>query len=153
ESYFAMGTYALTGTWRENAERFFRNPACNSRFYGLFRTRVLRSAFPTRGFFAYDLAVSAGTIKSGKHAELPECLMFRDASAFAAYERAARNDHWFLPWQLFPLLLMTSTAYAGATYRGRSRDSMLCSSSISTLHSHLDCLSSVRLDDATSKPT
>ena len=107
ESYFAMGTYALTGTWRENAERFFRNPACNSRFYGLFRTRVLRSAFPTRDFFAYDLAVSAGTIKSGKHAELPECLMFRDASAFAAYERAAHNDHWFLPWQLFPLLLMT----------------------------------------------
>jgi glycosyltransferase involved in cell wall biosynthesis len=107
ESYFAMGTYALTGAWRDNAERFFRNPACNSRFYGLFRTRVLRSVFPTRSFFAYDLAVSAGTIKFGKHAELPEYLMIRDASAFAAYERAARNDHWFLPWQLFPLLLMT----------------------------------------------
>jgi GT2 family glycosyltransferase/glycosyltransferase involved in cell wall biosynthesis len=107
ESYFATGTYALTGTWRENAERFFRNPACNSRYYGLFRTRVLRSVFPTRSFFAYDLAVSAGTIKFGKHAELPECLMIRDASAFAAYERAARNDHWFVLWQLFPLLLMT----------------------------------------------
>src|SRR5262245_65846 len=102
ESHFAMGTYALTGTWRENAERFFRNPACNSRFYGLFRTRVLRSVFPTRGFSAYDLAVSAGTIKFGKHAELPECLMIRDASAFA---RAVRNDHWFVP--LFPLLPMT----------------------------------------------
>ena len=107
ESYFAMGTYALTGTWRENAERFFRNPSCNSRYYGLFRTQVLRSVFPTRNFFAYDLAVSAGTIKFGKHAELPECLMIRDASAFAAYERAARNDHWFVLWQLFPLFLMT----------------------------------------------
>jgi O-antigen biosynthesis protein len=107
ESYFAMGTYPLTGTWRENAERFFRNPACNSRFHGLFRTRVLRSVFPPRGFFAYDLAVSAGTIKFGKHAELPECLMIRDASAFAAYERAAWNDHWFVLWQLFPLLPMT----------------------------------------------
>src|SRR5262249_2995923 len=104
QSYFAMGTYALTGTWRENAEQFFRNPACNSRFYGLFRTRVLRSVFPTRDFFACDLAVSAGTIKFGKHAELSECLMIRDASAFA---RAARNDHWFPPWQLFPLLPMT----------------------------------------------
>src|SRR5262249_13481132 len=80
---------------------------CDSRFYGLFRTRVLRSVFPTRDFFAYDLAVSAGTIKFGKHAELPECLMIRDASAFAAYERAAQNDHWFVPWQLFPLLPMT----------------------------------------------
>jgi O-antigen biosynthesis protein len=107
ESYFALGTYALTGTWRENAERLFRNPACNSRFYGLFRTRMLRSVFPTRGFFAYDLAVSAGTIKFGKHTELPECLMIRDASAFAAYERAARNDHCFVLWQLFPLLPMT----------------------------------------------
>jgi GT2 family glycosyltransferase len=107
ETYFAMGTYALSGTWRENAERFFRNPACNSRFYGLFRTRVLRSVFPTRSFFAYDLAVSAGTIKFGKHAELPECLMIRDASAFAAYGRAARNDHSFVPRQLFPLLPMT----------------------------------------------
>ena len=103
ESYFAMGTYALTGTWRENAERFFRNPACNSRYYGLFRTQALRSVFPRRSFFAYDLAVSAGTIKFGKHAELPECLMIRDASAFAAYERAARNDQRFVLWRLFPL--------------------------------------------------
>src|SRR5262245_14821871 len=107
ESYFAMGTYPLTGTWRENAEAFLRNPACNSRFYGLFRTRVLRSVFPTRGFFAYDLAVSIGTITFGKHAELPECLMIRNAGAFAAYERAARNDHWFVLWQLFPLVPMS----------------------------------------------
>jgi GT2 family glycosyltransferase len=105
-SYFATGTYALTATWRENAERFFRNPGCNSRFYGVFRTRVLRSVFPTGSFFEYDLAVSAGTIKFGKHAELPECLIMRDISA--AEERAAPNDHWFvLPWQLLPLLLMT----------------------------------------------
>jgi glycosyltransferase involved in cell wall biosynthesis len=107
ESYFAMGTYALTGTWRENAERFFRNPACNSRYYGLFRTQVLRSVFPRRSFFAYDLAVSAGTLEFGKHAELPECLMIRDASAFAAYERASRNGQRFVLWRLFPLLRVT----------------------------------------------
>ena len=107
ESYFATGTYALTGTWRENAERFFRNPGCNSRYYGLFRTQVLRSVFPRRSFFAYDLAASAGTIKFGKHAELPECLMIRDTSAFAAHERVALNRHRFILWQLFPLFPMT----------------------------------------------
>jgi O-antigen biosynthesis protein len=107
ESYFATGTYALTGTWRENAERFFRNPGCNSRYYGLFRTQVLRSVFPRRSFFAYDLTACAGTIKFGKHAELPECLMIRDTSAFAAHERVALNRHRFILWRLFPLLPMT----------------------------------------------
>src|SRR5262249_43186691 len=98
ERYFATGTYALTGTSRENVERFFRNPADNSRYYGIFRTQALRSVFPRRSFFAYDWAVSAGTLKFGKHAELPDCLMIRDAGPVEAYKHAARNDHWFVLW-------------------------------------------------------
>src|SRR5262249_40310790 len=38
-SYFSAGTYPLTGTWSENAVRFFRDPADNSRYYGIFRTQ------------------------------------------------------------------------------------------------------------------
>ena len=107
ERYFGTGTYALAGTWRQNVERFLRNPADNSRYYGIFRTQVLRSVFPRRSFYAYDWAVSLGTLKFGKHAELPECLMIRDASPLSAYKRAVRSDHWFVLWQLFPLLFMT----------------------------------------------
>ena len=94
---------ALTGTWRENAERFFRNPAYNSRVLRAFSHSSVTVGFPERAVSSrYDLAVSAGTIKFGKHAELSECLMIRDASAFAAYERAAQNDQRFVLWRYFP---------------------------------------------------
>jgi O-antigen biosynthesis protein len=107
ESYFSTGSYALTGTWSENAVRFFRNPADNSRYYGIFRTQALRSVFPAHNFYAHEWAVSAGTLKFGKHAELPESLMIRDASALAAKEHVNRSERRFLPWRIFPLFLMT----------------------------------------------
>jgi putative sugar O-methyltransferase len=107
-SHFGTGTYPLTGTWCDNAVQFFRNPADNLRYYGVFRTQALRSVFPTRDFYAYDWAVSAGTLKFGKHGEVPECLMIRLGSAVAPNGRSLRTDRGLLLWRIFPLLLMTS---------------------------------------------
>jgi glycosyltransferase involved in cell wall biosynthesis len=107
KSHFGTGTYPLTGTWCENAVRFFRNPADNLRYYGIFRTQALRSVFPSNNFYAYDWAVSAATLKFGKHGELPECLVIRQGSAFTADECSLQDDQGFLLWRIFPLLLMT----------------------------------------------
>jgi putative sugar O-methyltransferase len=105
-SHFGTGTYPLTGSWSENVVRFFRNPGDNSRYYGIFRTQPLRSVFPAHNFYGHDWAVSVGTLKFGKHGEVSECLMIRDASALDT-QRAMVDRRAFVLWRIFPLLLMT----------------------------------------------
>lgn len=107
-SHFSTGTYALTGSMRDNLARFLTNPADNSRYYALFRTAVLRQVFPTSNFFALDWAVSAATLLHGTHLEIPDALMIRDSSDSAMYEASIRRDHRFLLGRLFPVLCMTS---------------------------------------------
>ncbi len=106
-SHLATGTYPLQETPRRNAARFFRNPADNSRFYGVFRTAALQRAFPDRAFHALDWAVSAATTRDGRHNEVPETLMIRDSSDTVSYARAVLQDHRFLLWRIFPVLFMT----------------------------------------------
>lgn len=106
-SHMSTGTFALTGSRSENLASFLVNPADNSRFYGLFRTATLRTVYPQRSFFSLDWAVSIATLSYGKHAELPEILMVRDASNDESYERAVRKEHSFLLWRMFPFLFAT----------------------------------------------
>lgn len=106
-THLSTGTYPLQDTPRRNAARFFQNPADNSRFYGIFRTEALKRSYPTRPFHALDWAVSAGTLRFGKHHEISEPLMIRDSSDPASYERAVLADHRFLLWRIFPVLFMT----------------------------------------------
>jgi putative sugar O-methyltransferase len=106
-THTATGTYALLDTPRKNAANFFRNPADNSRYYGVFRTEALKRSYPTRPFHALDWAVSAGTLRFGKHYEIPEPLMARDSSDPASYAQAVLTDHRFWLWRTFPVLFMT----------------------------------------------
>ncbi len=106
-THLATGTYPLLDTPRRNAARFFQNPADNSRYYGVFRTDALKSSYPIRPFHALDWVVSAGTLRFGKHHEIPEPLMIRDSSDPASYARAVMADHRFWLWRMFPVLFMT----------------------------------------------
>jgi putative sugar O-methyltransferase len=106
-THLATGTYPLLDTPRRNAARFFQNPADNSRYYGIFRTEALKRSYPTRPFHALDWAVVAGTLRFGKHHEIPEPLMIRDSSDPASYARAVLADHRFWLWRMFPVLYMT----------------------------------------------
>jgi glycosyltransferase involved in cell wall biosynthesis len=103
----AMGTYPLLGSVEENIARFLSAPHDNSRQYGLFRTEVLRRAFPSESFHAYDWALLAATLLHGKHNELSEVLMFRDFTPASHYNALVRRDHSQLVLRLFPLLRMT----------------------------------------------
>ena len=106
-SHYSTGTYPLSGDWNDNVARFFRKPGDGSRFYGMFRTDALRAVFPSRSFFAIDWAVSAGTLKFGRHAELCEVLMIRDTTPSSIYGRVVPQEHRFALWRMFPVLFMT----------------------------------------------
>lgn len=106
-SHLSTGTYALPFDARRNAALFFRNPADNSRYYGVFRTAALQAVFPIRNFHALDWAVSASTLRYGSHVEVPSVLMIRDSSDELNYARQVLSDHRFVLWRIFPLLFMT----------------------------------------------
>jgi glycosyltransferase involved in cell wall biosynthesis len=103
----STGTYGLMGDVRANCDRFLTNPADNSRYYGVFRTAALRAVYPARAFYALDWAVSAMTLRHGRHYEVPEILMIRDTTDATAYERGVGAAHKSVLFRVFPLLYMT----------------------------------------------
>jgi putative sugar O-methyltransferase len=106
-AHMSTGTYPLMGSVEENVARYLHNPADNSRYYGVWRTDILRKIFPDRSFFALDWAVAAATLRYGKHYEIPEVLMFRDSSESTAYANMVAKEHRSLAVRIFPLLYMT----------------------------------------------
>jgi GT2 family glycosyltransferase len=107
-SHYSTGTYPLSGDWADNVVHFFyMKPDDCSRYYGMFRTKALQAVFPSRTFHALDWAVCAATLKFGRHAELCEVLMIRDASPVPNYARQLRDEHRFFLWRMFPVLFMT----------------------------------------------
>ena len=107
-SHLAGGTFAIEHeSASENVIQFLDNPSDNSRYYGIFRTRPLQACFPRTRFHALDWAVSASTLRYGKHAELDGILMIRDSSDISAYEKGVIADHTFPLYRLFPVLKMT----------------------------------------------
>jgi glycosyltransferase involved in cell wall biosynthesis len=106
-SHISTGTYALTGSERENLARFLFNPADNSRYYALFRTAALQEVFPDRNFYALDWGVSAATLRHGTHQEIDQVLMIRGSSDAAVYGTAIRRDHKFILARIFPILFLT----------------------------------------------
>ena len=106
-SNYSGGTYSLVGNSSQNLTSFFSNPSDNSRFYGLFRTEVLKSIFPSKHFHAFDWAVSSATLNIGHHLELNEILMVRSQTPNENYENAVLRDHKALIFRIFPILYMT----------------------------------------------
>ena len=106
-SHVATGTYALRGSPRSNAARYYTNPADNSRYYGVYRTSALQAVFPPRSFYGLDWAVASGTLRFGRHNEFDDILMMRDSSDPVIYERILHREHNFTLWRVFPLLYLT----------------------------------------------
>jgi glycosyltransferase involved in cell wall biosynthesis len=81
------GSFALLGSPRDNLCRFLRDPKDNSRFYGLYRRDAVRRVLPDSAYYGFDWVVAAGTLAYGKHAELAEVLLVREASDPLKYMR------------------------------------------------------------------
>lgn len=101
------GTASLDGEWSANVARYLRSPGDNTRMYGVFRLHALRASFPDKIMHAYDWALSAATLKYGKHVELPKVLMTRQQTPYQNYVKSVRRDHQSKIFRLFPVLSMT----------------------------------------------
>lgn len=72
------GTFALQQSPAENLLAFIADPQCNSRFYGVHRTRVIQRCYSANErYLASDWVVMARTLGFGKHFEVPDALLRR----------------------------------------------------------------------------
>lgn len=83
----ALGSFPLLGSTRDNLCRFLVDPSDNSRFYGLYRREAVRRVLPADAYYGFDWVVAAGTLLHGRHAELPDTLLVREANDPAKYTR------------------------------------------------------------------
>jgi hypothetical protein len=84
----AEGTFALLDDAYRNLCRFLVDPSDNSRFYGLHRRAVVQRVLPRQGYYGFDWVMIAGTLLYGKHVELDEVLLVREASEPLKYTRS-----------------------------------------------------------------
>lgn len=103
------GTYALLDDPQQNVLKYLAAPGQNSRFYGLFRTDVLRECMRNLPvIWAADWLAMARTLKFGKHYEVPRCLLYRgpdgESSQPAALIARMYRSSFF---RLFPMLPYT----------------------------------------------
>jgi glycosyltransferase involved in cell wall biosynthesis len=103
----APGSFAITGSPRARVACFLRHARDNSRFYGVFRREVLLRWFPAEDFYAFDIAVMAGTLTEGDHGCIDEVLLHRVRSDPRAYVgvRPLSSGPWID--RALPLLPMT----------------------------------------------
>jgi glycosyltransferase involved in cell wall biosynthesis len=101
------GTAPLTADPATNIAAFLSAADDNSRMYGVLRTDVARRAFPDHDFFAFDWAMSIGTLREGIHVQVPEVLLWRDRTDPARYVEYARRDAANGLSRIFPILPLT----------------------------------------------
>lgn len=107
--YESNGTFAITGNVRENLRQYFHAlPNDNSRFYGLYRTDVLRNSFAgAKPFHALDWLMMASTLLHGTHLEIDEVLMGREVAESDRYRQQAEAECKSFPFSVLPILEMT----------------------------------------------
>jgi glycosyltransferase involved in cell wall biosynthesis len=103
----AQGTATLNGEWADNVASFLRNPGDNTRMYGVFRREALKASFPREVMHAYDWAVSAASLRFGKHWEISKVLMTRAMTPSENYVQAVKRDQKFPLFRMFPVLRMS----------------------------------------------
>ena len=119
-SRIGQGSFALEGSEIENLKRFLAWPEDNSRFYGIFRTAALKTVFPEKPFHAYDWAISANTLRYGRHYEVQAVTTIRDETDAAAYAaRATDGLAWHSP--VTPLWPLAKDVMRGGSRGGAVR--------------------------------
>jgi len=116
----ARGSGPIGGPAWWRPARFLLRPADNSRFYGLYRTAVLRDAYlGDHRFHALDWAVSAMSLSQGAHVQSRSIILHRLGPEEGKYYRDHLRDAPGLLDRLFPVARMS------AALVGRLRASQL----------------------------
>jgi glycosyltransferase involved in cell wall biosynthesis len=105
----ATGTYPIAGTPAERLARFLAGCAIadTSRLFAVYRTAMLRAAFPPPQTYAFDAGVCAVVALQGGYHEVPEVLLWRDRTPVERYVALMHKEagSGFARW--FPGLLTT----------------------------------------------
>ncbi len=97
-------TSALSGPDRR--QRFLAAPN-GSRMYGLFRTDVLRRAFPSRAMYAYDFYLMLGVLRHGAQLSVQGTHLFRERTPWRTYAKMADSVYSNPILRRYPLLDMS----------------------------------------------
>lgn len=109
----ARGSGAITGPACLRLARFLLRPSDNTRFYGLYRTGVMRAAYiPGRAFHGFDWVVSALTLAMGGHLRSASIVLHREGAAPGKYHRHlfAEERSWL--HRLLPVARMSAELLA-----------------------------------------
>lgn len=106
----APGTEPLIGSVADNLATYLRHARDNSRFYGLYRTPVLRSSVPSENFYGLDIAIMLNTLTRGGHGRVGEVLMWRERNDPAGYVHYVEADARGLSDRVLPFLRATQHA-------------------------------------------
>jgi len=105
----ARGSSPIGGPAWWRPARFLLRPADNSRFYGLYRTEVLRDAYLSgHGFHAFDWAVSAITLSRGAHVQSRSIILHRRGAEEGKYYRYHLRGAPGVLDRLFPVARMSA---------------------------------------------
>jgi glycosyltransferase involved in cell wall biosynthesis len=90
----ATGTYPITGTPAERLARFLAGCANAdlSRLFAVYRTSMLRAAFPIPQTSAFDAGLCAVVALQGGYHEVPEVLLWRDRTPVERYVELMRKE-------------------------------------------------------------
>ena len=72
-----MGTFALTGTYRNNLIDYIMKPAANSRFYSIHRNHAIKKSWINDEYWAMDWSIICNLLTFGKFNETCNVQMLR----------------------------------------------------------------------------
>jgi glycosyltransferase involved in cell wall biosynthesis len=119
-----MGDASLDGELEDRYIKFFRSWHSNGRFYSLFRTAAIRTAFKEDFYLASDWAIVIALLEQGKCKRLEDGSVLLgghgDSNSYALFSKVrSRWIHWFFPFERLGRFLYRSTRSFSWTTRRR----------------------------------
>ena len=100
-----MGTFALTGTYRNNLIDYMMKPASNSRFYSIHRSKNIKESWVNDEYWAMDWTIICNLLKFGKFNETCNVQMLRGPGGASknAFTTISRSNALSKFDKIFPL--------------------------------------------------
>jgi glycosyltransferase involved in cell wall biosynthesis len=78
-------TFPISGTFSQKIRKYIKNPGASSWFYGIYRTKEIRTCLADKSFIGVEFVTSFNLLKIGNFYELDEILFHRFDSGWSTY--------------------------------------------------------------------
>ena len=78
-------TFPISGTFSQKIRKYIKNPGASSWFYGIYRTKEIRTCLTDKSFIGVEFVTSFNLLKIGDFYELDEILFHRFNSGWSTY--------------------------------------------------------------------